>query len=104
MTKKQIAEQKRMLKERALIPIPEREIGCMLCDSKPKIKNSYHIPMTVEDAKNRETPDPNLVKLLENGLTMETSVCLPCATKRHSDDMSVVKPHPQARTDQRRTI
>lgn len=95
MTKKQIAEHKRMLKERALIPIPEREIGCYLCDSKPKIKDSYMIPMRVEDVGDH---DPNLKKLLLSGGKMETSVCLPCAEKRHSNDMSVVRPHDQART------
>jgi len=55
MTKKEIAEHKRMLKERALIPIPEREIGCYLCDSKPKIKDSYMIPMRVEDVGDNDT-------------------------------------------------
>lgn len=94
MTKKEIVEHKRMLKERALIPIPEREIGCYLCDSKPKIKDSYMIPMRVEDVGDN---DPNLKKLLQSGGKMETSVCLPCAKKRHSDDMSVVRPHDQAR-------
>ena len=52
------------------------------------------IPMGVEDVGDN---DPNLKKLLQSGGKMETSVCLPCAKKRHSDDMSVVRPHDQAR-------